>query len=100
MNQQISYIWIASKKRFGRYNKQHLSGFQTQNHILHDMMYSLDKATATQIETEIIELNSKKTSSANGIPTNILKESIRVKQHPLIQLYNVYLLINYIFFTT
>ena len=61
---------------------------QIQNHVPRDKMISFIKATGTQIKSEIKELNSKIAPGADGIPANILKESIGVIKHPLMQLNN------------
>ena len=68
---------------------QHPSVVQIRKHVPHDKIFSFEKATESQIETEIKELNSNKAPGADGIPANILKESIGVIKHPLMQLYNV-----------
>ena len=64
-----------------QYN-QHPSVVQIQNLVPHDVMFSFTKATKLQIESEIKELNSKKAPGEDGIPANILKESIGVIKTP------------------
>ena len=52
-------------------------------------MFSFQKVNEIQIENEIKELNSRKASGADGIPANILKETVDILKSPLTQLFNV-----------
>ena len=68
--------------------KEHPS-VKIKQHIVKTEMFSFKKINKIQIENEIKELNSRKAPGADGIPANILKETVDILKSPLTQLFNV-----------
>ena len=68
---------------------EHPSIVKIREHINETAIFSFKKVNETQIETEIKEINSKKAPGADGIPANILKETVDILKSPLTQLYNI-----------
>ena len=68
--------------------KEHPS-VKIKQHIVKTEMFSFQKVNEIQIENEIKELNSRKAPGEDGIPANILKETVDILKSPLTQLFNV-----------
>ena len=50
--------------------------------------FTFNKVNKTQIKTEILELNSKKSAGFDAIPSKMIKDSIKVLTSPLTNLFN------------
>ena len=68
----------------------HPSILRIREHINQTELFSFSKINETQMETEINDLNPKKAPGIDGIPANILKESVDIVKSPLTQLFNTY----------
>ena len=53
-----------------------------------DKIFSFDKVVVSQIEKEILELNTRKAAGYDAIPPKIVKDSVNVLKYPLTQLFN------------
>ena len=67
----------------------HLSILKIKENINQIEIFSFKLINEMDIETEIKALNSKKAPGVDGIPVNILKETIDILKYPLAQLFNV-----------
>ena len=68
---------------------EHPSILKIREHINHTETFTFMNVNEMQIETEIYNINSKKAPGVDGIPGNILKESVDIWRQPLKQLYNI-----------
>ena len=66
----------------------HPSVLKIKEHIDLTEMFTFEKVNEIQIETEVKELNSKKAPGVDGIPANIIKESIDILKPTLTKLFN------------
>ena len=68
--------------------ENHPSILRIRENVNQIELLSFSKINERQMETEINSLNPKKAPGMDGIPTNILMESIELVKSPLTQLFN------------
>ena len=68
--------------------KNHSSILKINESVKLTETFTFSKVNETQIKTEILELNPKKSAGFDAIPSNIIKDSIKVLTSPLTNLFN------------
>ena len=67
---------------------KHPSILKINELVIHTRTFSFCKVNYSQIEKEILELNTKKATGFDAIPPKVIKDAFRVLKYPLTQLFN------------
>ena len=74
---------------------EHPSILKIKESVNFSKNFRFDELNQSQIEDEILSLNSKKATGADSIPPKILKHSVHILKSPLTQLFNSMVKINH-----
>ena len=74
---------------------KHPSILKIKENVNVGMNFNFNEINQSQIETEIISLNSKKSTGADTIPPKVLKDSVHTVKSPMTQLFNNMIGINH-----
>ena len=67
---------------------KHPSILKIKENVKVDMNFNFNQINQSQIEKEILSLNSKKSTGADSIPPKVLKHSLQTLKSPMTQLFN------------
>ena len=69
--------------------RNHPSILKLSEYIKPSTEFNFENSISSQIEKEILELNSKKATGSDAIPTKVLKDTVGVVKYPLTVLFNI-----------
>ena len=76
--------------------KNHPSILKIRENVIYTETFTFSQINESQIKTEILELNLKKSAGFDSIPPNIIKDAIALLRSPLTNLFNT-AVIEYLF---